>query len=451
MSKKFIDVDRSQAIKIPGNMKGWLNGNNLARFIVDIVEQLDTSELENDYRKGGSAAYPPKMILALLFYCYAKGIFSSRKIEQSSYELIPVLYITGGLHPDHDTINKFRKRFLGKLAPIFIMILQIAHDLGVLKLGDISIDGTKIEANASKHKAMSWDYANKLEAQLQAEVEELLKRAEKGNGFEDNDINIPVEIQYREARLNKITEIKAEIEKRAQERYEQEQAEYEKKLEERKKKEAERGRKLGGKKPTPPEPGPRGKDQVSFTDGDSRIMPKSGGGFVQAYNAQASVDQDTILILGQHVSQNTNDKQEVEPALVELNKLPEELGKIERAALDTGYFSESNVDKIIEKQIEPYIASGRQSHNQTLEERLAKPPKVAEDASSVEKMQHRMKTEEGKNFYAKRKSTVETTFGIIKGVIGFRHFMLRGIEAVKGEWTLVSIAYNLKRLCVLSA
>jgi len=449
MSKKFKEVDRNQPISIPSNMRGWLNDNDLSRFIVDIVEQLDTSELENVYTGRGSAAYPPKMMLSLLFYCYAKGIFSSRKIEQSGYELIPVLYIMGGLHPDHDTINQFRKRFLNKLVPLFIMILQIAHDLGVFKLGDISIDGTKIEANASKHKAMSWDYAKKLETQLQEEVEELLKRAEQGNSKENKEINIPIEIQYREERLAKIAEIKKEIEKRAQARYEQEQAEYERKLEERKKKEAESGRKLGGKKPKPPESAPRGKDQVNFTDGDSRIMPKSGGGFVQAYNAQATVDQRTILIIGQHVTQNTNDKKEVVPALIELNKLPEGLGEIGRAALDTGYFSQSNVDKMIEEGIEPHIASGRQSHNERLEERFSPIPEIAENASSVEKMQQRMKTEEGKKFYAKRKSTVETTFGIIKSAMGFRRFMLRGIDAVKGEWTLVSIAYNLKRLCVL--
>lgn len=302
---------------------------------------------------------------------------------------------------------------------------------------------------------MSWEYANKLEAMLQAEVEKLLKQAEeenrKGNKGSQNMIDIPAEIKRREQRLGKMSEIKEEIERRAQNRGENEKVEYDAKMEERAAKEAKRGRKLGGRKPVAPEPGPKPKDQVNFTDGDSRIMPKSGGHFIQGYNAQASVDQQAIIIVGQHVTQNTNDKQEVKPALAELNKLPEELGKVERAALDNGYFSEDNVNALVDEGIEPYIATGRQSHNQSLEERLAEAPKEPpENATPLEKMPHRLKTEEGKEFYGKRKSTVEPVFGIIKEVMGFRHFMLRGVEAVKGEWTLVCIAYNLKRLCVLN-
>ena len=180
-------------------------------------------------------------------------------------------------------------------------------------------------------------------------------------------------------------------------------------------------------------------------------MPQAGGGFVQAYNAQASVDGETMLIVAEHVSQKANDKQEVEPELDELTKIPEELGKVERAGLDTGYFSADNVDKLNQQNIEPFIASGRQSHNQRLEERLADEPEAPENPSPVEAMQHRMKTKQGKEFYAKRKSTVEPVFGIIKEAMGFRHFMLRGIESVKGEWTLICLAYNLKRLCVLNS
>jgi transposase len=231
MIKKFIEIDRDVPIILPCNCEGWLNDNDLSRFIVDIIEQIDTSKLENEYKGKGNAAYPPQMMLALLFYCYAKGIFSSRQIERATYELIPVLYISGGLHPDHDTINKFRKRFLNQFIFIFTMVLEIAFELGIFKLGDISIDGTKIEANASKHKAMSWDYANKLEAMLQAEVEMLLKQAEVANSKSNNDtIDIPVEIERREARLAKIGEIKEEIERRAQIRYENEKAEYDAKI-----------------------------------------------------------------------------------------------------------------------------------------------------------------------------------------------------------------------------
>jgi hypothetical protein len=207
---------------------------------------------------------------------------------------------------------------------------------------------------------------------------------------------------------------------------------------------------LVGKQPQAPEAGPKDKDQVNFTDGDSRIMPISGGGFEQAYNAHASVDMDTMLIVGNHVSQNPNDKQEVEPALEELKQLPETLGQVKRAALDSGFFSEHNAKRLSENEIAPYIASGRESHNLTLEERLAAAPTPPENPDTITAMKHRLKTEVGKQFYAKRKSTVEPVFGLIKEVMGFRRFLLRGFEAVTGEWTLVCIAFNLKRLCTLS-
>lgn len=389
-------------------------------------------------------------MLALLFYCYAKGIFSSRQIEQATYELIPVLYITGGLHPDHDSINTFRKRFLEQLGPLFVQILEYAHELGIFKLGDISIDGTKMQANASKHKAMSWEYACKLEVQLQAEVETLLQKAQTQPGETFRDIDIPLEIQRRQERLAKIAEVKAEIEQRAQATDEAAQADYEAKMKERAAKEQARGRKLGGRKPQAPQKGPQAKDQVNFTDSESRIMPTSGGGFEQAYNAQASVDIETMLIVGNHVSQNPNDKQEVEPALEQLKQLPEQLGQVDKAALDSGFYSEANIERLEAEQIEPYIANGRQTHNVTLEERFAPEPEAPENPKPVTAMKHRMQTEAGKKFYAKRKSTVEPVFGIIKEVMGFRRFMLRGIEAVTGEWTLVCIAFNLKRLCRLS-
>jgi hypothetical protein len=390
------------------------------------------------------------MMLALLFYSYAKGIFSSRKIEQATYELIPVLYITGGLHPDHDSINTFRKRFLGQLSPLFVEILQYACSLGIFKLGEISIDGVKIKANASKHKAMSWEYACKLEEQLKQEVATLLFKAETESSQGKIEIDIPQELQRRQARLEKISQIKMEIEKRAQARYEQEYAEYQSKLAQRAAKEKARGRKLGGRAPQAPQPDPQSTDQMNFTDSESRIMPVSGGGFEQAYNAQASVDMETMLIVGNHVSQKPNDKQEVEPALVELEQLPESLGKVEKAALDSGFFSEHNSKCFEFKGIEPYIAAGRHTHNLSLEERLAPPPSPPINPDAVAAMEHRLQTEAGKEFYAKRKSTVEPVFGIIKEVMGFRRFMLRGFEAVTGEWKLVCIAFNLKRLCRLT-
>jgi len=219
VSHQFREIDRSQPITLPGSLEGWLDGNDLAHFIVDVVEALDTREIEAAYRGGGSAPYPPKMLLALLFYCDAKGIFTSRKIERATYELMPVLYITGGLHPDHDSINTFRRRFLPQLEPLFVGILLSAQGLGVLKLGDVSLDGTKMQANASQHKALSWAYAERLEAQLRAEVRTLLQRAEAVGGPGGSAIDLPAELQRREDRLRKIAEVKAEIERRAQARH----------------------------------------------------------------------------------------------------------------------------------------------------------------------------------------------------------------------------------------
>ena len=449
MSNQFREIDRSQPITLPGNLEGWLDGNDLAHFIVDVVEVLDTGAIEGEYRGGGSAPYPPKMLLALLFYGYAKGIFTSRKIERATYELIPVLYVTGGTHPDHDSINTFRQRFLPQLEPLFVQILQIAQGLGILKLGDVSLDGTKMQANASKHKAMSWAYAEQLEATLRAEVQRLLQQAEAAAGLGSPDLDLPAELKRREDRLRKIAEVKAEIERRAQARHARERAEYEAKQAERAAKEQARGRKLGGKKPQEPTPGPQPQDQVNFTDEDSRIMPVSGGGFEQAYNAQATVTMGSLLIVGAHVTQNPNDQQEMEPAVAELAKLPETLGAVERLAADNGYGSAHHVAILATAGIEPLIAVGRQRHHEALAERLAPVPEAPPNPDAMGAMKHRLKTKEGKAFYAQRKTTSEPVFGIIKEVIGFRRFLLRGLEAVKGEWRWVCLAFNLKRLFVL--
>ena len=451
MSNKFREIDRESELLLPANMEGWLGGDSLARFVVEIVESLETQAIDNAYKGGGSQPYPPKMMLALIFYCYATGIFSSRAIERATYELIPVIYLTGGTHPDHDSINTFRKRFLPELSALFVQILEIAHSTGILKLGEISIDGTKIKANASKHKAMSWKYACQLEKALKVEIEELLKKAESAENPKRKDIDIPAELQRREARLEKMAEAKKKMEARAQVRYEHEKAEYEAKIAARQAKEKQTGRKIGGKKPQAPEPGPQAKDQVNFTDEKSRIMPVSGGGFEQAYNSQASVDMDSLIIVANHVSQLRADKQEIEPAITELETLPETLGQVEKVAADSGYFSKGKTEKLADQEIEAHIPSGRQSHNQTLEERFQAEPEVPEAPTPVEAMKHRLKTDEGKKFYARRKSTVEPVFGIIKEVLGFRRFSFRGLEAVTGEWNLVCLAFNLKRLYALKA
>jgi hypothetical protein len=280
-------------------------------------------------------------------------------------------------------------------------------------------------------------------------VEKLLELAETANDQGNRGLNIPAEIARREERLKKIAEAKAEIERRAQECHAREKAEYDEKMARRAAQEKQTGKKPAGRAPKVSTPGPQDKDQVNFTDEESRIMPVSGGGFEQAYNGQIGVDGDSRLIACQHVSQQPNDKQALVPALDQLAQLPEELGKVKTASADTGYYSEDNVVACAKADVVPYIACGREPHYPPLAERLAGAPQAPENPDPVSVMRHRLKTAEGKAHYAKRKSTVEPVFGIIKHVIGFRQFMLRGLKAVQGEWTLVCIAFNLKRLHTL--
>ena len=451
MSDTFRQVDRDTLFLLPPSMDDWLPEGHLARFVVEIVEQLDLTVIKASYTGRGSKAHHPEMLLALLFYGYATGVFSSRKLEQATYDSVAFRYIAANDHPDHDTIATFRKRFLPLLTPLFVQILLIAQQMGCLKLGKVSLDGTKIKANASKHRALSWKHACKLEKQLKSEVEDLLRQAEEADRSEKPDgLDIPAELARRKERLSAIATAKAEIERRAAVRHDEEQADYEKKLAKRKAKEQETGKRARGKHPKPPEPGPRDKDQVNLTDEESRIMPISGGGFDQCYNAQASVDVETMLIVGQHLSQKANDKQELKPALESLTALPENLGTVNSLLADAGYFSETNVDSCLKEEIIPFISVSRDAHNQSLNERFAEPAPLLEGADTVTQMKHRLKTQAGRAIYAKRKCTVEPVFGIIKAVMGFREFLLRGVESVRGEWNLVCIAWNLKRLHVLA-
>jgi hypothetical protein len=390
------------------------------------------------------------MMTALLFYAYATGVFSSRKIEQASYDSVAFRYIAVNTHPDHDTIATFRRRFLKELKALFTQILLIAHEMGVMKLGSVSLDGTKIKANASKHHALSWEHACRLEKQLKAEIEELLRKANKADKEDlPEGMNIPEELVRRESRLEAIAAAKAEIERRAAERFAKEQQEHRAKLAARKAKENSTGKKPRGRTPIPPEPGAKNTDQVNLTDSESRIMPSSSGGFEQAYNAQASVDVDSLLIVENHITQQSNDKRELVPAAESLCSLPDSLGAVDSLLADAGYFSQDNVEQCKSKNIVPYIAAERQRHNADPEERFSEPDSLAAHGDPVTEMKHRLKTIAGKAIYAKRKSTVEPVFGIIKAVMGFRQFLLRGLELVAGEWDLVCIAYNLKRLHAL--
>jgi len=451
MAVDFILVDRDTPDWFPASVQEYLPEEHLARFVVEIVEQLDLSHLVSAYAGTGSKPYHPEMLVALIFYGYATGVFSSRKLALATHDSIAFRYICANTHPDHRTIADFRKRFLNELKALFTEILLIAQVMGLVKLGTVSLDGTKIKANASKHKALSWEHANRLEAQLKGEVDELMRLAEQADQQPlPEQLDIPLELERREQRLAVIAAAKEEISARAQARFEAEQAEYERKLADREARAQRSGRNPGGKPPQAPEPGPQAKDQVNLTDEQSRIMPAAGGGFEQAYNAQAGVDIDTHLIVEQHVTDHTNDKLEIAPALERLNALPEALGHVEVLLADTGYHSRANVEQCEAAGIEPLIPERRQRHNPPLTERFADDPAAPSDPSPTEAMAHRLQTRDGKARYAKRKSTVETVFGIIKHVQGFRQCLLRGLDAVQGEWALVCIGWNLKRLFALN-
>ena len=450
MSVNFIESDRKTPFLLPPSIEDWLPEGHLARFVVEIVEQLDLSSLTEPYTGRGSQPHHPAMLVALLFYGYAVGVFSSRKIERSTYDSVAFRYIAANSHPDHDTIAHFRKRFLQELTGLFVQILWVARQMGVLKLGNVSLDGSKVKAHASKHKALSYEHACKLEAQLKNEVAQLLQKAEAADRADLPDgLSIPEELQRREDRLSAIRNAKAEIERRAAERQAREQAAYREKMAKRARKEQEIGQKPPGRQPQPPVPGPTAKDQVNLTDGDSRIMPTSGG-FEQCYNAQAGVDVATKIIVSAHVTPEPNDKQQLEPTLKKLVALPKELGKVSGLISDSGYFSETNVQACENQGITPYLAIGREHHHQDPWDRFREPPALPEGADAVSRMRHRLKTAAGKATYALRKVTSEPVFGIIKAVMGFRSFQMRGTEAAEGEWNLVCMAWNIKRLHVLT-
>ncbi|MBU1934384.1 IS1182 family transposase [Patescibacteria group bacterium] len=451
MEPRFKDTDRHSLFLMPPSLDDWVPEDHLARFVVDIVSRLDIFPIRNSYAGRGSDAYPPSMMAALLFYAYATGVFSSRKIEQATYDSVAFRYVAVNTHPDHDTIATFRRRFLKELKALFTQILLVAHEMGVMKLGSVSLDGTKIKANASKHHALSWEYACKLEKQLKGEIEELLRKAHRADKEDlPEGMNIPEELARRESRLDAIAAAKAEIERRAAQRFAKEQEEHQAKVAAREAKEKATGKKPRGRTPTPPEPGPKSKDQVNLTDSDSRIMPSSSGGFDQAYNVQAAVDVDSMLIVENHITQQSNDKLELVPAVENLSSLPGSLGALDSLLADAGYFSQNNVERCEGKNIVPYIAAERQQHNTALEDRFSEPDPFPTLADPVTQMKHRLKTMAGKAIYAKRKCTVEPVFGIIKAVMGFRQFLLRGLKRVAGEWDLVCIAYNIKRLYALS-
>jgi len=443
----MLDYEKSldQTIRI----REVLPPDHLARFIVQVIAWLDLTAIYAQYAPVGGEAYAPELLLGLLFYGYATGVFSSRKLEQATYESIPFRFLAGGWHPDHDTIAHFRKTFLSQITDLFAQILVIVHELGLLKLGNISLDGSKIHADASKSQAVSYGRLLQLGGRLRLEVEELLTLAEQADqGRLPEGLAVEFEIALRQERLLNLEQAKAILEARAQERYEAEQAAYEAKLREREEQARKTGRKPRGQAPKPPTAGPRSQDQYNFTDPDSRIMKNSSNqGFDQHYNAQVAVDQDSRFIVGHTVSQHAHDQAE---ALPTVDAIPSEVGKPEAAALDYGYWSPTNAAELQKRGIEAYIATGRDGHHRSWQERFAQEPEPPpQDASPIVRMAYKLKTEIGKQIYALRKSTVEPVIGIIKETLGFRQFSLRGLWAATGEWCLVCLAYNLKRWHVL--
>ena len=446
----FRTIDRQTGFLLPPSVDEWLPEKHLARVVVEVVDGLDLRTMSGRYRGSGSASYHPRLLLGILVYGYATGIFSSRKLERASYDSVAFRFLAANEHPDHDTIATFRRRFLAEIEKLFVEVLLLAREMGMLKLGTLALDGTKIHANASRHGALSHEHASKIEAQLKAEVAELMARAEAADQADIPDgMSVPDELSRREARLRKLAEARAKIAARARERFEREQAEHAAKLAARAEKTKATGKKPGGRPPAPPIEGPLPTDQINLTDEDSRIMPVAGGGFEQCYNAQAAVAAGSLLVIATDVVQAPNDKRQLEPMLARIATLSADLGKPETLLADTGYFSAGNVAACEAAGIEPLIARGRQKHHPPLAERFEKAPSAPANPTRVEAMAHRLRTPEGRALYALRKQTPEPVFGIIKSVLGFRQFLLRGLGKARGEWSLVTMAWNIKRMFTL--
>lgn len=446
----FRPIDRQTGFLLPPSVDEWLPPRHLARFVVEVIDGLDLTAMSKSYRGSGSASYHPALLLGILVYGYATGVFSSRKLERATYDSVAFRFIAANDHPDHDTIATFRRRFLKDIETLFVQVLLLAREMGVLKLGTLALEGTRIHANASRHSALSYEHAGKIEAQLKAEVADLLAKAEAADQADIPDgMSIPEELARREARLEKLAAARAKIAARARERFEREQAAHEAKLAAREAKSAATGKKPGGRPPHPPVEGPLPTDQVNLTDEESRIMPVAGGGFEQCYNAQAVVAAGSLLVVAADVVQATNDTQQIEPMLGKIDGLPEALGEAAILLADNGYFSAANVTACQEAGIDPLIAMGRQSHQLSLRERFADAPPAPVNPTPVEAMAHRLRTPEGKKLYALRKQIPEPVFGIIKSVLGFRQFLLRGLDRVRGEWSLVTMVWNIKRMFTL--
>ena len=449
MSGNFVSFDRDTLFLMPPSVQEWLPEGHLARFVVDVVGKLDFTAMKAEYDGRGSAAYHPEMLVALLFYGYATGVRSSRKLERATYDSIAFRYIAANTHPDHETIAAFRRRFLPYLHGIFDRILVLAQEMKLLRVGRVSLDGTKIKANASKHRAFSLQGAARIKAQLQREVRRMLELAEEADRADEaagDEFDFPKELARREDRLRAIDEAMVRIKAREAERAVDDEAERRESLNDRARIEEKNGKKLQSRPPNRRKKGVRPEAQLNLTDAESRIMP-SNEGFIQGDNAQAAVDHETMLVLSADLSQRPTDRRLLKPMLEKLSTLC--VGKPEAILADAGYFSELNVELCVERGITPYIVPKRARHHWGLR-RLRGAIDPGPRAAAVTKMLYRLRTEEGRAIYARRKCTVEPVFGILKHVMGFRQFLLRGYEKTRGEYLLGCTAWNIKRLHTLA-
>ena len=455
MAARFINVDRQTPMFLTCDLREWLPAGHIVHFILDAVDQIPTAHFKVNDRGTGSEQYPPAMMLALLIYCYATGRFGSRTIEAATYSDVVVRYICANLHPDHSSICEFRLAHEAAFRAAFVSVLQLARELHLSQVGAVSVDGTKIQANASKHAAVSYQRAGELIEQLELEVKELIVRAEQAEAKEaEETLDIPAELVRREKRVAALKQARQVIEERAKELAAAQQAEY-------KEKQAQRqalrdaGQKPRGAEPVPPSEAPDPKAQYNFTDPESRIM-KAGNGqhFEQAYNAQAAVNEQ-MLIVGERLSVAPNDKQELVATVAAIS--PVVAVEVKAILTDNGFYSEAAVVAVEQKAdgqstgMTVYAAVEKHSHHKTVADLLPQPEPAAPgpQASAKEVMAHRLKSEPGKTLYKLRKQTVEPVFGIIKEVMGFRRFLLRGRVKAGLEWTLVCVSYNLKRMFAL--
>ena len=430
MGKSYRPYYPDEELLLPPSLRDWLPEDHLAYFVSDVVDNLDLSAMDAVYgtEKRGQPPYDPLMMTKVLVYSYCIGVFSSRRIETRLVEDIAFRVLAAGNHPNFRTISDFRKIHLKTLAGLFEQVLKIALEAGAMKVGRVALDGTKVKANASKHKAMSHDRMLEKEKQLKAEVQQLLEQAERTDAEEDarhgkdrRGDELPAELARRETRLKKIREAKRALAARAREKTEAEGSD-------------------------PKQAKPKEKDQYNFTDPESRIM-KGADGFVQAYNAQAAVEADFQLIVGQSVTQATNDKEQLLPMV---EKIEEQSGhRPEEILADSGYCSEKNLEGLEskdqpEQQIVGYIATERLKHGEYKEPCPRGP--LPQGATRVDRMRRKLKTKVGKAVYAARKAIVEPVFGQIKQARGFRQFLLRGIEKVRREWAMVCLTHNILKL-----